>query len=330
MRASIQDILAALPYVARERRDEVLADIHQGSTPTALYYVLLGTSALIAGFGLLADSAAVVIGAMLVSPLMTPIFGISVGLTRGNSALVARGMMAVFGGALLAIFLCFLLGLLPFSLEQTEEMLARTKPTLLDLFVATLAGLAGCVALIDARISAALPGVAIATALTPPLATSGLSLAFGHYQGAWGAFLLFFANLLAILFVAAIIFTISGFVTKAELGTKKDVVRRFWVATVGLLVVTGLLTHYLVGMVQNYRTNKAIATVLEEQLAAEPDVTLQEFVFDRDQKHEVDVLATVRTPRVLTPRKVQSIEAHSPKDSRNRCACFFDVRSPTT
>jgi uncharacterized membrane protein len=81
---------------------------------------------------------------MLVSPLMTPIFGISVALSRGGMRLLRNALLSEFGGVLLAIGLAFVFGKFPFSLEATPEMLARTSPTLLDLFVAALAGLAGC------------------------------------------------------------------------------------------------------------------------------------------------------------------------------------------
>lgn len=312
-------------HVSDERRGTVLEDIDQGSTPSAIYYMMLGISGLIAGFGLVANSTAVVIGAMLVSPLMSPIFGTSLGLVRGDVNLLRRALVAEFGGVGLIIAVCFLLGLMPFALEITPEMLARTRPTLIDLFVAALAGLAGCIAMVDARIGAALPGVAIATALTPPLATSGLSLAFGSYEGAWGAFLLFFANFLAILAVSSATFIVSGFVTREEIGTGRDVVRRFWVAALGLLVVTGLLTHYLLGMIQHYRTNQTIDTVLAQELASEPDTTVQEFAYDRDRGGETEVLAVVRSPRVLSPERVRSVEQALKEGLDEEVRLFFRV-----
>ena len=149
----------AFLFVSQQRRAVVLEDITQGSAPRPIYYVLMGLSVLLAGFGLLADSPAVVIGAMLVSPLMTPIFGMAIGIARGDLRLFREASIAEFGGVVLAILGAFLLGVLPFSLEATPEMLARTSPTLLDLFVAALAGLAGCLTMIDERTSAALPGV---------------------------------------------------------------------------------------------------------------------------------------------------------------------------
>jgi uncharacterized hydrophobic protein (TIGR00271 family) len=296
-----------LASVSPERHAVVLSDIEIGSQPTATYYVLLGISELIAGFALIIGSDATLIGANVVAPLMTPIIGISLGLMRGDLRLLRTALVAEFGGALIAVVLVYLLGLMPFWGDPTPSLLAQTQPTLIDLLVAALAGFAGVLAMIDERISPALPGVAIATALNPPVAAIGLCLAFGAYQGAWGAFLLFFANVLAILAVAAVLFLIAGFVTWAEIGSVRGLVRRFTPAAIGLLLVTALLTNYLVGMVRNIHTRRAITAVLDEELAHEPSTALFGVDFSRG-KDGVDVLAEVRTPHVPAPSRVNEIQ----------------------
>jgi hypothetical protein len=205
------------------------------------------------------------------------------------------------------VALCFLLGLLPFAVEATPSLLAQTRPTLIDLMVATLAGLAGALAMLDERVSPVLPGVAIATALNPPIAAIGLCLALGAYQGAWGAFLLFFANVLAILAVAGSMFVIAGFVTRAEIGSFRGLVSRFSGAAIGLLLVTALLTNHLVGMVRDLRTERAISATLDRELANEPSTALVGVDFDRSGDG-VEVLSTVRTPRVVPPERVKEMQ----------------------
>ena len=157
-----------LASVTPERRAVVLSDIEIGSQPTATYYVLLGISELIAAFALIIGSDATLIGANVVAPLMTPIIGISLGLMRGDLGLLRTAIIAEFGGALVGVALTYLLGLVPFWGDPTPSLLAQTNPTLIDLLVAALAGFAGVLAMIDERVSPALPGVAIATALNPP------------------------------------------------------------------------------------------------------------------------------------------------------------------
>lgn len=330
-RSNLDVPLLALWSVSPQRKAQVIEDTATDSIPRPLYYVLLLASGGIAAFGLLANSAAVVIGAMLVSPLMAPIFGIALALSRGDLRLLRHAVISEFGGVLLIVGFAFLLGLLPFALEVTPEMLARTRPTLLDLFVAALAGLAGGLAMVDERTSPALPGVAIATSLTPPLATSGLSLAFGAVDGAWGAFLLFFANFLTILAVAAAIFILAGFVTRAELGTRVDFLKRFAAAGIGLLAVAAILSRQLVITIDDWRLNQSIVATIEHSLADDPGARLSRIIYDQASDGSVNVLATVNTPRSFSPQKIKAMQqAISEKVNRQislfvRCAITHDV-----
>jgi len=289
------------------RKSEVLDDIGIGSTPKATYYILLSISVLIAGFGVLTNSPAVVIGAMLVSPLMTPIFGISLGLVRGDMALLRKAFVAEFGGVVIAVGVAAMLGMFPFAQDVTPEMLSRTSPTLLDLMVAALAGVAGCLAMIDERISPVLPGIAMATALTPPLAVSGLCLAFGAYEGAWGAFLLFFANFLAILAVSAVLFIAAGFVSREEMGSGMAVLKRFLAPVIGLILVTVLLTNALIGIIAKNETTKAIKVILDKELSSERGACVENVIYD-NKASGVDILAYVTTPRVLSPKKIERMQ----------------------
>ncbi len=323
---ALRDLGRATP----ERRVTVLADIQAGSLPTLTYFALLGISELIAGFALIIDSDATLIGANVVAPLMTPIFGIALGLTRGEFGLLRTAAITEFGGAAVGVGLCFVLGLLPFAIDATPGLLAQTRPTLIDLMVAALAGIAGALAMIDERVSPALPGVAIATALNPPIAAIGLCLALGAYQGAWGAFILFFANVLAILAVAGVMFLAAGFVTQREFGSLRGVARRFAIAGIGLAAIAGLLTYYLIGMVRDVRTDHAISDTLDHELAQEPSTALVSVAFDRS-KDGVEVLSTVRTPRVIPPERVERMQAALTKALGEpvrlfvRCAMTKDV-----
>jgi uncharacterized hydrophobic protein (TIGR00271 family) len=323
--------LTELSGVSQERRAVVLSDIEAGSQPTLVYYALLGISELIAGFALLIDSDATLIGANVVAPLMTPIFGIALGLARSDVRLLRTALVAELGGALVGVLLCFGLGLLPFALEITPSLFAQTQPTLIDLVVATLAGIAGALAMIDERVSPALPGVAIATALNPPIAAVGLCLALGAYEGAWGAFVLFTANVLAILAVAGGMFTIAGFVTREEIGSLRGLARRFSVAALGLVLITALLSYSLYGMVHDLRMRRAITATLDRELAHEPSTALISVQFDRSRGGGLQVLTSVGTPRVIEPdgvRRIQdalSAELGEPVTLYVRCTLTKDV-----
>lgn len=289
------------------RREQVLQEIDAGSRPSPIYYVLLGISGLISGFALVIGSDATLIGANVVAPLMTPIIGMSLGLLRGDLRLLGMALRAEFGGALFVVLLCVGLGLLPIAGEPSASLLAQTRPTLIDLLVAALAGFAGVLAMIDERISPALPGVAIATALNPPLAAIGLCLATGAYAGAWGALILFMANVLAILIVGAAVFFSAGFVSRAEIGSFRGLLHRFASTLVGLVLVGGLLTVYLARMVEGVRIERTIKAVLDERLAEEPNTSLVAVQFAREES-AVNIIASVDAPRVIAPDSVGEME----------------------
>ncbi len=184
-----------LLFVTDVRREFLISEITRTSAPSGMYYLLMTVAVFIASIGLMANSPAVVIGAMLVSPLMMPIFGVSLGLVRGEFPLLRNSIFSVAAGILLGIAGAWMIGKLPIFFEMTNEIIGRTTPNLLDLGVAAFAGIAGTVALIDERVSPVMPGIAIATSLVPPLCASGLCLALAEYSEAWGGVSAFLCQL---------------------------------------------------------------------------------------------------------------------------------------
>jgi len=179
------------------------------------FVVLIVLSALIAAFGLINDSAAVVIGAMLIAPLMTPMLGSAAAIVEGWPRRFAETFAIVIFGALMAMAVGFIVAVvLPRLYDGSPlpgEILARTAPNLVDLGIALAAGAAGAYIMIRSEASSALPGVGIAVALIPPLATVGITAGVGERDLAFGALLLFITNLLAIVLAAGITFSLAGF-----------------------------------------------------------------------------------------------------------------------
>ena len=293
--------------ISDERATHVISDISVGSEPEIRFYAMVAASTAIAAFGLIKNSTAIVIGAMLVAPLMTPIFGIALALVRGDAKLLGQSLRAEIAGIILTIGLAASFGYLMPELEATPEMLDRTTPNLLDLLVAVFAGFAGAYAIVDEHISPALPGVAIATAIVPPLANSGLCISLGAYQGAAGSFLLFFANFLSILLVAAAIFFAAGMEREFSLVTKKDMLRRFGLAIIGFCLVAAFLSKGLYEIVQATRLKNSIYSVLSEELSHLPATDLRG-VINQTHKNKVFVLARVNAPTDISPSRVKKIE----------------------
>ena len=175
-----QALTDALPVLTAGERDEVRAVIRQGAHSRADFFIMIGLAAVLAGFGLLLNSPAVIIGAMLVAPLMSAIVGLGLGVVEGDTHLLGTAAWATFRGMILAILIGAFLGLVVPDASATPEIMARTRPSVLDLGVALASGAAGAYALCRKNVSAGLAGVAIAAALVPPLTTVGIGLALGQ------------------------------------------------------------------------------------------------------------------------------------------------------
>lgn len=177
---------------------------------SAHFAVMTLLSAGIAVLGLLLSSPAVVIGAMLISPLMGPIIGLGFGIATFDAAEIRRTGIALFAGVVVAVIFCSLIVLLSPLQTVTSEISSRTRPNLFDLLVALFAGLAGTYAVIRGR-HGAIVGVAIATALMPPLAVMGFGVATANIPVLAGSTLLFFTNLTTIAASAAVLARLYGF-----------------------------------------------------------------------------------------------------------------------
>ena len=205
------------------------------------FFVLMLLSAAIAGFGLANNSAAVVIGAMLVAPLMTPILSIAAATAQGWGRRAADSLLIVLGGAATAITVGLLISLalpsLRTGLPLPSELLARTGPNLIDLGIALAAGAAGGFVAVRTEASGALPGVGIAVALVPPLATVGITAGLGEWGLALGALLLFATNLVAIVLAASLVLVAAGFAAFRDEGSERSAAIAKWLVYVGILVV---------------------------------------------------------------------------------------------
>jgi uncharacterized hydrophobic protein (TIGR00271 family) len=203
------------------------------------YSVLLTLAGLVATFGLFQDSVASIIGAMVIAPLGGAIMAISAALVTGRVRWQSMTIIEVLLSAAWVIGIGFAVSLvIPDMLELTPSLEARTEPGLLDLGVALAAGAAGAFVAVRRTGTDALPGVAIAVSLVPPLATVGVCLEMGRLDDAAGALLLFTTNLAAIVVVACIVFVLAGARPDPVRANERRRLRvGFAVAAIGLVLV---------------------------------------------------------------------------------------------
>ncbi len=199
-----------VPQMTRDERIDLFERLQTGSMWRFDFMALIALSTSIASLGLIQSSTAVVIGAMLVAPLMTPILGVGLALVQGNSVLFKTAAKAIALGFVLAAALAILVGLLSPVKALTPELLARGGPNLLDLGVAFVSGVAAAFAMSRPGLLAALPGVAIAAALVPPIATVGIAFSWGAFGVSGRSALLFGTNVVAIALGASLSFFAAG------------------------------------------------------------------------------------------------------------------------
>ena len=199
-----------IPQLERSKRIQMVERIQSSSKWDVDFIALICLSTMIATGGLIQNSAAVVIGAMLVAPLMTPLLGIGLSLVQGNLILMRTAMQSVIRGFLLAVGIAFAAGWIWSDPQVTSEMASRGAPGILDLMVAFVSGMAAAYAIGRPNLLSALPGVAIAAALVPPIATLGISLALGQWWLSLGACVLFVTNIVSIVLGTACSFLAVG------------------------------------------------------------------------------------------------------------------------
>ena len=264
--------------VGDETRQEVIDNLYfepPASTEKQVgFWVLLVLSTTIATLAILADSTAVVIGAMLVAPLMTPILGVSAGIVNGWMGRVSKAFATVVGGVAVSILTAWVVAswaphFVP--IEVNSQVISRISPTLLDMMIAVAAGAAGAYATVDKRVSSSITGVAIAVALVPPLGVVGVTLVAGHYGDAVGAFVLFLTNLVSIILAASVVFVLTGFALVTKLRENQDRMK-----TVIVTVVLGAL----IILVPLAFTSEGILTSASRQVLAR-EVT-EEWLLDQD------------------------------------------------
>lgn len=245
---------------------------------------LMVFSSSIAAFGLLNDSAAVVIGAMLVAPLMTPLLGLAAASVQSWPRRQLESLTTIAGGAVMGIAVGWLaVELLPEvdeAVSLPDEVLARTAPNLLDLGIAVAAGAAGAYVTVRKEAGSALPGVGIAVALVPPLATVGITIGVGRGDLAQGALLLFVTNLVSIVLAAGVVFLFAGFVPAMDrVLTRRG---RFWSLLITAVAVVAVAVPLTVHTANNLEEAKARQDVTDAVEVWAPTATVESVALDVD------------------------------------------------
>ncbi len=245
--------------------DEVIEDIKRGVTFRGTNLWILICAIFIASIGLNMNSTAVVIGAMLISPLMGPIMGLGLGIGIFDIQLIRRSVMNLAVAAIISVLTSTIYFLITPLDDAQTEILARTTPTLWDVLIALFGGFAGIIASSRQDKSNAIPGVAIATALMPPLCTAGYGIATGQWNFFMGAFYLFSINCVFITVSTVVIVKYLRYRPKQYVDDKTERRVRIWIS---LLVIATMIPSIFIAydVVQKSFFERKARTFLEEEL----------------------------------------------------------------
>jgi len=265
------------------------------------FLVLIIGSCIIATLGLLSNSTAVIIGAMVVAPLMLPIRALAFAAIEGDILLFRQSLISIISGTIVAVFLSFALGYISDISVFGSEIFARSKPNLLDLGIAIAAGGISAYAIIEPKVSPTVAGTAIAVALMPPVCVVGLGLSQANWLLSFGATLLYLTNLLGITLSCMVTFLLQGYTPMVQAKTA--------------LVLAGVLTSILliplgisfVDLVRQSRLESSLRQALVNRTITFQRVELAGLSTNW-LVNPPEVRLFVRAKEEITPRQVELVE----------------------
>lgn len=246
---------------------DVIVDLTGRTELSGSYLSSIILANLIALLGLLTDSVAVVIGAMLISPLMGPIFSLGLAFTIGDLHLTRKALRNIIFSVVMTVVIAALFTLLSPLKEATQEILARTRPNIFDLLIAVFAGTAGALALCTRKnYLFTTTGVAVATAVIPPLSVVGYGVGTWQFGLAGGGFLLFFTNLVAIVISSNAVFYALRFRGNMAEEPHYTARRRFQILGTSLVIISIPLIITLVTDIRKMKLKGRVENILKTNL----------------------------------------------------------------
>jgi uncharacterized hydrophobic protein (TIGR00271 family) len=295
-----------------QRQATVRKNVQDGAGLNWSYIFMNTLATVIACYGLFANSPAVVIGAMVVAMLLGPIAGVALALVDSDNLLLRRSSLSLGVGIVDVVVTAFVLGVIHKDIPLTHEIMARTAPNLMDLMIALAGGAAGAYATVS-QLSTTLVGVAIATALVPPLSSASILLARGEFGLAGGAFLLAFTNIVAIQVASSAVLWLSGLHKVAQVSGQSIVgfLKRNAVSLMILGLLTLILSVNLQQVISRQLFETSVRGILRQEISSSPGSYLAEVRFETTTDTTI-VRAVVRGPNPPASAQVAAMEARLP------------------
>ena len=289
-----------------KEKEEVIENIKAGSCPSNDFYVMTGLAAVIATLGIIIGSTVVVIGAMVVAPLLTPLLSSSLAGVRGEITVFNKSLKEGIKGALLSIVIAIIIGWIIPEFIVNTEFLMSTQPTLINLGIAFASGLAGAYA-VAKRLDFTLPGIAISVSLIPPLCVAGLSIGLRlGWEYTTGSLLLFIANVISITLAGYIVFWLVGLGPIWYWDEAKS--RKRIYTSIALMILIAIPLGWIMWTTWEERhTLTTTQEVLEGQLSGIKYAEINAIYYE-DMDDGLRVVAEIESPSLLDHERVAEME----------------------
>ncbi|MFH2136452.1 MAG: TIGR00341 family protein [Patescibacteria group bacterium] len=212
--------IAIFHNLTEKDKSEAVQHLISASSPRQDFFLMVILSMLMATFGLFLNSSAVIIGSMLIAPILSPILSLALGIVMADGKLISLSFFTLLKSIILGVAAAALVALFLGQSGLTEEIMARTAPSLPYLAIAVVAGLAVSFALVKPQLNETLPGVAISVALIPPLAVTGIGIARLDWHIISSSLIFFVVNAAGIIFSSIIVFSLMNFYVKRKVASE--------------------------------------------------------------------------------------------------------------
>ena len=298
---------------------QVRLNIQADALPSKTFFIMNALAAIIAGYGLLSNSAAVVIGAMLVAMMLGPISGMALAFIDNRWLFFKTAFKTLVLGVSMIVSIGIILGLININLPITHEILSRTQPTIMDLMIALAGGAAGAFAAVSPRLSVAVVGVAVATALVPPLVASGILIAHLEWKHAANALLLALTNIVAIQISSSLVLWAAGFRRGSDEGVNSTVIEFIKRNIVSLLVLFALgiyLSFNFMMMLNKQMYEHQVESLIESQFNQHNNL-IDTVQFDR-RKEMTLIRVVLRGDIAPKPQQISALNQKLAQDPRGK------------
>ena len=298
---------------------QVRLNIQADALPSKTFFIMNALAAIIAGYGLLSNSAAVVIGAMLVAMMLGPISGMALAFIDNRWLFFKTAFKTLVLGVSMIVSIGIILGLININLPITHEILSRTQPTIMDLMIALAGGAAGAFAAVSPRLSVAVVGVAVATALVPPLVASGILIAHLEWKHAANALLLALTNIVAIQISSSLVLWAAGFRRGSDEEVNSTVIEFIKCNIVSLLVLFALgiyLSFNFMMMLNKQMYEHQVESLIESQFNQHNNL-IDTVQFDR-RKEMTLIRVVLRGDIAPKPQQISAVNQKLAQDPRGK------------